>query len=164
MTMIRTGLCALWLAAAGAALPAQPSPSAQDPNSNNLIISPAHGWVLPVFTPEGYRSLILKGDEVRLRRNDQVDLQDVDITLFSGDSRDIPTTFIASPEASYFRDQNLAAGPTLVRVLRFTDDSELTGADWTYQFSKGTHGGREKLIIRRDARVVLQQQLHDFLQ
>lgn len=159
------GCAALTLALAPAAAWAAHAPADTDnPSSDNLIISPAHGWVLPIFTPDGYRSLILRGDEVRLRRNDRIDLQDVTIILFSGTAAETETTLISSPEASYFRAKNLASGPTLVFVQRFADNSQLSGADWTYQFAKGAKGAREKLIIRRDARVVLQQQIHDFLQ
>lgn len=139
-------------------------PDAQDPNSDNLIVSPAHGWVLPIFTPEGYYNLVLRGDQVQIRRNGQIFVQDVKIDLYSGNAANVFTTIILSPEATYFPHENVASGPSIVRVLRTADNSELSGADWTYHFGKGPHGSREKLIIRRDARVVLEQQIHDFLQ
>jgi hypothetical protein len=133
-------------------------------SDNGLSVAPAHGWVLPLFTPEGYRSIILRGDQVTLRRDDRIDVEDIWITLFAGDAANHITTIIRSPEASYFPHANTASGPTLVQVLRTSDNSELSGSNWTYQFTHHGAGGREKLTIRHDARVVIQTQIHDFLQ
>lgn len=155
---------ALSAAALALALAARADVAPSAAGEGGLSVAPAHGWVLPIFTPEGYRSIVLRGDQVTLRRDDRIDVEDIWITLFAGDPENHITTIIRSPEASYFPHSNTASGPTLVQVLRTTDNSELSGSNWTYQFTHHGPGGREKLTIRHDARVVIQTQIHDFLQ
>jgi hypothetical protein len=121
------------------------------------ITAPAHNWVLPLFTPNGYRSWTLRGDEVRFTSKDRIDVTFINITVFSGDAATIPTTSVLSEQASYFPALSLASGKGRVRIIRNIDGTEASGEDWSYDF---TH---EKVSIHRNVEVTFQQVLKDFL-
>jgi len=121
------------------------------------ITAPAHNWILPLFSPLGYRTLTLRGNEARLTDKDHIDVTEINVTIFSGDQATLVTTSVLSSQATYVPSLNLAYGPGHVRIIRLTDNSEASGEDWSYDFA------HEKVSIHRNVRVVFHQALNDFL-
>lgn len=128
--------------------PAQPSPPAATP--------PAKNWVLPIFTAkEGFRSMTLRGSEVRPIGTTRIEVTDLSITVFSGDAAANVETMLLSPAASFLPKEKRASGEKSVRLIR--DDIEVTGEGWTYD-----HDGK-KVSLARNVRVVFRAQLNDIL-
>ncbi len=118
-------------------------------------LSPAQDWKLPIFTKDGFRSMSLRGDKVYPISAERIDVENIEIIIFSGDAAQRVTSILASPKASYFPKIKQASGPSAVRVIR--DDGEISGEDWTYEKDG------EKISIHRNARVVFNESLGDML-
>ncbi len=118
-------------------------------------LSPAQDWKLPLFTKEGFRSMSLRGDRVYPVGPDRIDVENIEITVFSGDATPRVKSILLSAKASYFPKEQRASGPGAVRVIR--DDGEISGEDWTYEKNG------EKVSIRRNARIVLNMNIGDML-
>jgi hypothetical protein len=118
-------------------------------------LSPAQDWKLPLFTKEGFRSMSLRGDRVYPVSAERIDVENIEITAFSGDAAQRVTSILLSAKASYFPKLQHASGPGAVRVIR--GDGEISGEDWTYEKAG------EKVSIRRNARIVLNANIGDML-
>ena len=143
----RSRLLPLLLGLSAPLLGADPPPSSG--------LSPAQDWKLPLFTKEGFRSTSLRGDRVYPAGPDRIDVENIEITVFSGDAAQRVKSILLSAKASYFPKEQRASGPGAVRVIR--DDGEISGEDWTYE------KGGEKVSIRRNARIVLNVNIGDML-
>lgn len=118
-------------------------------------LSPAQDWKLPLFTKEGFRSMSLRGDRVYPLGPDRIDVENIEITVFSGDKSQQVKSILLSAKASYLPKEQRASGPGAVRLIR--DDGEISGEDWTYEKNG------EKVSIRRNARIVLNMNIGDML-
>jgi len=118
-------------------------------------LSPAQDWKLPLFTKEGFRSMSLRGDRVYPVSSERIDVENIEITVFSGDREQRVTSILLSAKASYLPKDQHASGPGAVRVIR--DNGEISGEDWTYEKNG------EKVSIHRNARVVFNMKLGDML-
>ena len=117
--------------------------------------APVKNFSLPTFTKEGYRSVLLRGNEALFASAQQIDVAGMQLTLFTGDATNRVETVIISPNARFFPERNVAAGEHSVRVLR--DDVEMFGTRWTYD-----HGER-KVVLDGNVRVIFHSQLKDIL-
>ncbi len=130
------------------------SPAA--PASSAPVAVPAKNWILPLFTAkDGFRSMTLRGSEVRPVSPARIDVTDLSITVFSGDAAAHVETILLSPAAIFFPKEKRASGDKSVRLIR--DDIEVTGEGWTYD-----HHGK-KVSFARNVRVVFRAQLNDIL-
>lgn len=131
--------------------------AAQAPQPEPTVsASPAVNWVLPLFTDkEGYRSMTLRGSEVRPGGSGIIAVSDLNITIFSGDAAARVDSVLLSAQASFRLKEKHAAGDGAVRLIR--DDLEVTGQGWTYD-----HEGK-KVFIARNVRVTFKAQLNDIL-
>jgi len=114
-----------------------------------------HNFALYLFTPEGYRSMTLGGDEAQSVSKDQLNIVNLVIIAFSGDAASRVTSVLRSPAASFYNKEQRAGGPAAVDLIR--DDCEITGEDWTFERAG------EKITIRRHVRVQFKEQLTGFL-
>lgn len=117
--------------------------------------APAENWEMKIFTKEGYRSMILRGTEVRLGSVHRYDVVDLSITTFASGPASRVESILLSPAASFFSKDNRALGDKSVRLIR--DDMEITGEQWTY-----LHAQR-KVSIQKNTHVVFHAQLPDLL-
>jgi hypothetical protein len=117
--------------------------------------APAKNWVLPLFTKEGYRSMTLRGTEVRPVSSARIDVVDMNITVFTGGAAAKVESVLLSPAASFFPEEKIARGDGSVRLLR--DDLEVTGEQWIYDHAA------KKVSIERHARVTFAAQLPDLI-
>jgi hypothetical protein len=120
-----------------------------------LTTGPAKNWALPLFTPEGFRSMTLRGAEVYTVGSDRIDITNMNIAVFSGNAAARIDTILLSPAASFFPRENRASGDKSVRLIR--DDLDVTGERWTYDYNQ------KKVSIRKSVRVVFRAQLNDIL-
>jgi hypothetical protein len=119
------------------------------------LLPPGLQWKLPLFTKEGYRSMSLRGDRVVPMGSDRIDVDNIEIMVFSGDKKQAVTTILLSPKASYYSKSAEVKGSGEVRVIR--DNGEISGENWDYK-RQG-----EKISIHRNARVVFKEQVTDML-
>jgi hypothetical protein len=117
---------------------------------------PAKNWVLPLFTAkDGFRSMTLRGSEVRPLGTARIEVTDLNITVFSGDAAAHVETILLSPAAVFFPQEKRATGEKSVRLIH--DDIEVTGEGWTYDHEA------KKVSLARHVRVVFSAQLNDIL-
>lgn len=119
------------------------------------VAPPARNWTLPLFTKEGYRQMILRGDEVIPVDSNRVDISGMNVTVFSGGPDAKVDSVVLSPQATFLINEKVARGSKSVRVIR--DDIEVTGEDWTYFYNE------KKVLINRNAHVVFHAALPDML-
>jgi hypothetical protein len=125
--------------------------------------APAQNWEMKIFTPEGYRSMILRGTEVRVASANRFDVVDLNITTFAGGADSKVDTIVLSPAASFFAKENRANGNKSVRLIR--DDMEIFGEQWTCLLFPATQstGAQYKVSIQKNNRVVFHAALPDLL-
>lgn len=148
-------LFSLFVLAAIADARAQAPAAPKEKETSVPFATPARNWVLPIFTDkEGYRSMTLRGSEVRPGAN-TIAVKDFSVTVFSGNAAATVDSVLLSSSAIFFPKDQRATGDGTVRLIR--DDSVLTGEGWAYD-----HAG-QKVSIQRKVRVEFQAQLNDVL-
>jgi len=117
---------------------------------------PIVNFRLPDFTPEGYRSWLVRGSEARYLKNGQVDITGLNLSIFNGQADGKIETLILSPFAQVRPGEQLVRGDDSIRVIN--DQFEATGSRWNYSHKD------KKVSIGKDVHVILHTQLKDFLQ
>lgn len=143
--MKRTWLLGVWLAgfvSAGAA-PLE-------------VPAPVHDFILPTFTKEGYRALLLRGREARFAEAGRIDLADMSLQVYGNDARNRVESLLTSPLASFFGDRQFAQGDQGVHLVR--DDVDMSGTRWSYDHRQ------KKVVLDDHVRVIFRAQLKDILQ
>jgi hypothetical protein len=116
---------------------------------------PAKNFILPTFTREGYYSMRLCGSEARMLTLHLIELDDMKLTVFSGDASNRVDWVLLSPLARVSIDEDVARGPGTIRLVR--DDLDLTGEQWTYNHAN------KSISIAKNVRVVFHSELTDLL-
>ena len=144
-----------WLAlAAGLSLPPL---LAADTRPALVVSAPAKNWVWPRYTKEGYRWMTLRGTEVREASADQIDIVDLNITVYSRDAAAQTDSSILSPAASFFIREDRASGSQSVRLIDYAHNLEVTGEQWTYDVKQ------KNISILHNVRVVIHSPPPDLL-
>jgi hypothetical protein len=123
--------------------------------AENTPSEPAKNFILPTFTPEGYYKMRLCGSEARMLTLHLIELDDMNLTVFSGDASNRVDSVLLSPMARVSLDNDTARGPGAIRLIR--DDLDLTGEQWTYDHLK------KSISIAKNVRVVFHSELSDLL-
>lgn len=99
--------------------------------------------------------MTLRGAKASFPLTDQVDVVDLNLTIYSGDATNQVETVILSPAATFLPKQNLARGEAGVRVIR--DDLEATGIHWTYDHAqkKVSLTGRVRIVFNAEFKSLL---------
>jgi hypothetical protein len=134
-----------FLALAGAAFAASPK------ISNQPIIN----FHSSDFTPEGNRAWLVRGSEARYAGDNQVDVKELNLTIFTGQADGKVETLFLSPQAEIRLGDLTASGHDTLRIIN--DKFEVTGAEWTYSHKE------KKVSINRNVHVVLHTQVKDIL-
>lgn len=110
---------------------------------------------LPIFTKEGYRSLLLRASGMDIVSAARIELTEMNLSAFSGDKTERIESILLAPSATFLRTEDVVRGEKSVRFLR--DDLEASGTQWIYNH-------REKSIsIDGNVRVVFHAELKDIL-
>jgi hypothetical protein len=144
MKFVRAFLFGLLLLAAGLA-------RADD----DVPTEPAKNFILPTFTPDGFRSMLLRGSAARLLALRLIELDNMNLTVFHGDASNRVDSVLLSPVARVSLEDNTARGPGAIRLVR--DDLDLTGEKWMYDHAK------KRISIAQNVRVVFHSELKDLL-
>lgn len=117
---------------------------------------PVVNFRLPAFTPEGYRSWLVRGSEAYyLAKENQINVKELTLSVFSGKSDDRLTTMILSPSAKVLPAESIVTGDSTIRVIN--DDFEATGIGWRYAHKE------KKTTIQKKVRVTFKAEIKDFL-
>ncbi len=122
---------------------------------NTPSTEPAKIFTTATFTPEGYRSMLVQGTEVRMLTPRLFQFADTKLTIFKGTASNRVDSVLLSPIARVSLDEDTASGPSSVRLV--CDDLELTGEQWTYDHAK------KNISIAQNVRVVFYSELKDLL-
>jgi lipopolysaccharide export system protein LptC len=117
--------------------------------------TPVLNFRLPYWTPEGFRAWLVRGSEARLVSDDEVDVKDLTLTVFAGDSTERIETILLSPTARIMRNEQVATGDSTLRVIN--DRFEAAGTGWRYD-----HKGK-KVSILQNVHVTFRSELKDLL-
>jgi len=118
-------------------------------------LAPALNWVLPVFTRENHRSMTLRGSRATFPSAHEVNVVDLNLTVFSGDATNRVETIILSSAATFFPQESRALGNQGVRLIR--DDLEAVGREWSY------HHVQKKVSLQGHVRIVFNAELKNLL-
>lgn len=116
--------------------------------------TPVSNFRLPTFTKDGHRSMLIQGGKAVVA-DSQIELAELNLTLFDGSAKDLVDTIIISPRAVAELDTETIGGDSAVRVIR--DDLEITGEKWSYDHRQ------KKVSIGANARIAFAAQLPDLL-
>ena len=117
---------------------------------------PVVNFRLPNFTPEGNRSWLVRGSEAYyLAKENQIDVRELTLSIFSGKSDDKLMTMVLSPIARVQPNESIVTGTSTIRVIN--DDYEATGTGWSCAPKE------KKVIILKKVRVSFRAEIKEFL-
>jgi len=119
---------------------------------------PVRKFVLPTFTAEGYRHVLLRGGEARLPSTNRIEVSDMHLTLFNQQADERVDTVVVSKQATYFPATRSAEGTEGVRIVR--DMVEMSGEKWSYSELSATN---RKVVIKGRVRAIFQVPINDIL-
>jgi len=117
--------------------------------------APIKNFRLPTFTEEGFRQTMIRAAEASLPDPTRIEAKEMELTLFTGKADGEIDAMLAAPLATLFPQRQFASGPSTVRLERI--DLTVTGSDWSYDHAA------QKIIIRRDAHVIMRAVLGDII-
>jgi len=117
--------------------------------------APVINFSVPTFTREGNRSWLLRGSEGLYVNANQLEVKNLNLTVFTGDATNRVESVFLSPAATALINDSQVRGPGLVRLI--CEDFEATGEDWLYDHRQ------KKVSIRKSVRVVFHSPLRDIL-
>ncbi len=122
---------------------------------------PIKNFITPTFTPEGFRSMLLRGAEAQMLTPRLIQLGDMNLTVFSGDAANRIDSILLSPLARVSLDDDTARGPGTVRLIQYdkagAENLELTGEQWAYEHAQ------KKMSLHKNVHVVFHAELNDLL-
>ena len=133
-------------------LAAAPAARAQTHFSTN---APIINFRLPTFTPDGHREWLVRGSEARFANQDQVDINELTLTIFRGDDTEKVETMILAPSARVMPSETVVTGENTIRVIN--DDFEVTGISWRYEHKQ------KRVTISKSAHVTFRAEFKDYL-
>ena len=120
------------------------------------IIAPVKNWALPLFTNEGPRSMTARGTEARFVTANQIEVVDLNLTVFSGDPASKVESILLSPAATFLPQDKIAQGDKSVRFIG--QGIEASGERWLYRH------GEKKISLDGNVRVIFEAELKNLLQ
>ncbi len=117
--------------------------------------APVIDFKLPMFGENGYKIWDLQGDEGRYINTERIDVINLKLRVFSGDSSLLLDTTIESPEATMLIRSNRALSNSSIRMVG--PNYHITGMIWHWEGSKRT------LVVKKNVRVKFQDTLTDIL-
>lgn len=118
--------------------------------------APITNFKLPIYKlPEGFRAWLIRGTEAHVKGANDIDIDELNLTVFTGDAREKIDTVILSPKAHVAPEDEIASGPAGIRIIN--DDFEATGVGWHYE-----HKAR-KVSVEHHVKLILHGELKGFL-
>lgn len=129
--------------------------TAQSPAPKARPSAPIKDFRLPTFDKDGKRATYARADEALFVTQTQIDVKNLNFTLFTKDGTGAFDTVVIAPSATFYTDKKLVTGRDSVRLLRA--NLEVTGEDWSYNHEE------KRVVIRKNVRVTFQDALPDLL-
>lgn len=117
--------------------------------------APIKDFRLPTFDKDGKRATFMRAGEALFVTNTQVDVKDMQFTLFTKDGTGAFDTMLLAPTATFLTDKQIVCGKDSVRVIRV--NVEVTGEQWSYNHPD------KRVLIGNNARVIFQDELKDII-
>ncbi|HEY9250635.1 MAG TPA: hypothetical protein VIO38_15955 [Rariglobus sp.] len=117
--------------------------------------APIKEFRLPTFDKEGKRATFLRAGEALFVTPTQVDVKDMQFSLFTKDGTGAFDTLLLAPSATLLIDKQILSGHESVRLIRI--DLEVTGEQWSYNHLE------KRVLIGNNARVTFQDELRDII-
>jgi hypothetical protein len=120
--------------------------------------APVKKFRLPAYNDEGYRTTLLQGDEALMVSQSQIDVKEMQFSMFAGDENNTLDSTLLAPVATLrIQEKNkyLVEGAGPVRLLRA--DVDASGEDWIYRHPE------KRLSIRKNVHVIFRSELKDIL-
>lgn len=117
---------------------------------------PIVNFRLPTFNPAGFRQWLVRGSEARIHDRNDIAINGLTLTVFSGNAADRIETMLLSPVARVAPEDQVISGPGTIRVI--DDEFEASGSDWRY-----AHQDRF-ISINQNVRVTFRAELKNLLQ
>lgn len=153
---MRSRQIVLLIFCAGALLPGEWRSRAADERPTSFTVNaPVINFTIPTFTREGCRLWLLRGAEGVYVNETQLNVVDLNLTVFAGDASNRVESIFLSPLAVALIDEDRVRGPKTLRLI--TDDLDATGEDWLYDHRQ------KKVSIHQNVRVVFHARLNDIL-
>lgn len=118
--------------------------------------APVLNFRLPMFGDDGHRIWDLRGREGRYVSQNQVDVVDMRLFVFSPDQPGQVQTEIRSPQATMLIRENQARGDESILVLG--NQFEVEGQHWLWD------GDEDRVVIDEQVKVTFFEELSGFLQ
>ena len=132
-----------------------PAVAALAANTQVSTDKPVINFRLPAFTPEGHRAWLVRGSEARFVGENQIDVKELTLSVFSGRPDGKVDTLILSPVAVVHPADAVITGPSTIRVIN--DQFEASGSDWRYAHAD------KRVSIAKHVRVTFRAEFKDFL-
>ena len=117
---------------------------------------PVVNFRLPEFTPDGNRAWLIRGSEAYfLAKENQINVKELTLSVFSGQSDGKLVTMVLSPSATVRPAESLVTGESTIRVIN--DDYEATGIGWRCEPKE------KKISITKKVRVTFRAEFKDIL-
>lgn len=136
------------LAGASPLLGAEPTPQIRPS-------APIKEFRLPSFDKDGKKTSFMRAAEALFVSPTQVDVKELQLTLFTKDGTEGFDTVLLAPTATLLTEQQIVSGKDQVRLIRL--DVEVTGEQWSYRHLE------KRVLIGKNARVIFQEELKDII-
>ena len=120
-----------------------------------LLDAPVYDFRMPMFGDNGYVIWDLKGSQCSYWGGERIEVKNLTLRLFSGDSTRSVTVAVSSPDASIFPDQRRAASGSSLHVVG--GNFEIVGKKWDWM------GDDQTLWIRENVRMTISERITDIL-
>ena len=117
--------------------------------------APIMEFRLPSFDKEGKKTSFMRAAEALFVTPTQVNVKEMQLTLFTKDGTGAFDTVLLAPTATFFTDQQIVSGQDQVRLIRL--DLEISGEQWTYRHLE------KRILIGKNTRVTFQEELKDII-
>lgn len=117
--------------------------------------APVRNFILPRFSEDGNRIWVLRGQQGIYVNPSRIDVQGMQLRVFSRDDPDSLALQIESPQAIIRTRENRASGPGTLLVLAPT--FSIAGQNWEWD------GNTDTVQVRENVRVAFSENLADIL-
>ncbi len=129
--------------------------SAQTPAPKVKANAPAKNLTLPTFDKAGKRATFMKAGEALFVTPTQIEVKDMQFTLFTKDGTGAFDSVLLAPTATFLTDKQIVSGRDFVRLLRA--NIEVTGEQWSYNHPE------KRVLIGNNVKVTFQDELKDII-
>ena len=122
---------------------------------------PIVNFRLPNFTPDGFRSWLVRGSEAYyLPKANQIDVKELSLSVFSGKNDGKLVTMMLSPSAKVFPSEAIVTSDSALRVIN--DEYEATGTGWRFSYTDNKKKDY-KITVTKKVRVTFSAETKDLL-